>query len=135
MENVCTHFNVTTAAVNGKSRKRDYVVARQVAMYLAQKHTKMPASRIGKLIGGRDHSTVIYSCSQIEKRMKRRPRLRRRHREHRDIVQAETLTVPHAFRLHETHPQENDTGNQAGHRPSLPGTPHQKVRLALRHKL
>lgn len=70
MENVCTHFNVTTAAVNGKSRKRDYVVARQVAMYLAQKHTKMPASRIGKLIGGRDHSTVIYSCSQIEKRMK-----------------------------------------------------------------
>ena len=39
-------------------------------MYLAQKHTKMPASRIGKLVGGRDHSTVIHSCSQIERRLK-----------------------------------------------------------------
>lgn len=39
-------------------------------MYLAQKYTKMPASRIGKLVGGRDHSTVIHSCSQVEQRMK-----------------------------------------------------------------
>ena len=39
-------------------------------MYLAQKYTKMPASRIGKLVGGRDHSTVIHSCSQIEQRLK-----------------------------------------------------------------
>jgi chromosomal replication initiator protein len=30
----------------------------------------MPASRIGKLIGGRDHSTVIHSCSQVEIRLK-----------------------------------------------------------------
>ncbi|MGM9705979.1 MAG: chromosomal replication initiator protein DnaA [Prevotella sp.] len=70
LENVCNHYNVTPAAVNSRSRKRDYVVARQVAIYLAQKYTKMPASRIGKLIGGRDHSTVIYSCSQVEQRMK-----------------------------------------------------------------
>jgi len=70
IEHVCSHYNVTVAAINGKSRKREFVVARQAAMYLAQKHTKMPASRIGKLIGGRDHSTVIYSCSQVEKRMK-----------------------------------------------------------------
>ena len=39
-------------------------------MYLAQKYTKMPASRIGQLIGGRDHSTVIHSCDTIEKRLK-----------------------------------------------------------------
>ena len=39
-------------------------------MYLAQKYTKMPASRIGKLVGNRDHSTVIHSCSQVERRMK-----------------------------------------------------------------
>ena len=43
---------------------------RQVSMYLAQKYTKMPASRIGHLIGGRDHSTVIHSCNQIEQRLK-----------------------------------------------------------------
>ena len=70
IERVCTHYNVTPAAVNSKSRKREYVVARQVTMYLAQKHTKMPASRIGKLVGNRDHSTVIHSCSKVEDRLK-----------------------------------------------------------------
>ena len=70
VETVCHHYNVTVTAVNSKSRKRDYVVARQVAMYLAQKYTKMPASRIGKLVGNRDHSTVIHSCSKVEERLK-----------------------------------------------------------------
>lgn len=69
LEKVCVHYNVTTAQINSKSRKRDYVVARQVSMYLAQKYTKMPASRIGRLVGNRDHSTVIHSCAQVEKRL------------------------------------------------------------------
>jgi len=69
IDKVCSHFNVTVNAVNSRSRKQEIVLARQVSMYLAQKHTKMPASRIGKLVGGRDHSTVLYSCSQIEKRL------------------------------------------------------------------
>ncbi len=70
LETVCNHFNVSAAAVSSRSRKHEYVVARQVSMYLAQKFTKMPASRIGKLVGGRDHSTVIHSCSQVEQRIK-----------------------------------------------------------------
>ena len=70
VETVCHHYNVTVTAVNSKSRKRDYVVARQVTMYLAQKYTKMPASRIGKLVGNRDHSTLIHSCSKVEERLK-----------------------------------------------------------------
>ena len=70
VETVCHHYNVTVTAVNSKSRKRDYVVARQVTMYLAQKYTKMPALRIGKLVGNRDHSTVIHSCSKVEERLK-----------------------------------------------------------------
>lgn len=69
LDEVCAHFNVTTNAVNSRSRKQDIVLARQVSMYLAQKFTKMPAKRIGKLVGGRDHSTVLHSCSQIEKRL------------------------------------------------------------------
>jgi chromosomal replication initiator protein len=56
--------------VFSKSRKRNYVLVRQVSMYLAQKYTKMPASRIGQLIGGRDHSTVLHSCNAIEERLK-----------------------------------------------------------------
>ena len=70
LEKVCKHYGVTQQEVMSKSRKRDYVQVRQVSMYLAQKHTKMPAGRIGQLIGGRDHSTVIHSCSAIEKRLK-----------------------------------------------------------------
>lgn len=69
LEKVCSFFNVTATAINSRSRKHDIVIARQVSMYLAHKFTKMPASRIGKLVGGRDHSTVIHSCSQIEKRL------------------------------------------------------------------
>ena len=70
LETVCRHFNVKQQHVFSKSRKRDYVQVRQVSMYLAQKYTKMPPGRIGQLIGGRDHSTVIHSCSMVEKRLK-----------------------------------------------------------------
>lgn len=69
LDKVCVHFNVTPTQVNSKSRKQNYVRARQVSMYLAQKYTKMPASRIGKLVGNRDHSTVLHSCAQVEKRL------------------------------------------------------------------
>lgn len=70
LDKVCAHFSVSQGSVSGRSRKREFVVARQVSMYLAQKYTNMPASRIGKLIGGRDHSTVIHSCTQVERRIK-----------------------------------------------------------------
>ena len=70
LDTVCNHFSVTLSAVNSKNRKHDLVIARQVTMYLAQKYTKMPASRIGRLVGNRDHSTVIHSCAQVENRLK-----------------------------------------------------------------
>jgi len=70
LEKVCNHYKVSQQNVFSKSRKRDYVLVRQVSMYLAQKYTKMPASRIGQLIGGRDHSTVIHSCSTVEQRLR-----------------------------------------------------------------
>ena len=67
---VCSHYNVPESALASKSRKHDIVLVRQISMYLAQKYTKMPASRIGKLVGGRDHSTVIHSCNLIVQRLK-----------------------------------------------------------------
>jgi chromosomal replication initiator protein len=70
LEKVCSHYGVAQQQVFSKSRKRDYVLVRQVSMYLAQKFTKMPASRIGQLIGGRDHSTVLHSCNTVERRLK-----------------------------------------------------------------
>ncbi len=70
LEQVCNHYNVTSTNINSRSRKREYVIARQVSMYLCQKYTKMPASRIGMLVGKRDHSTVVHSCNQVETRLK-----------------------------------------------------------------
>ena len=70
LEKVYQHYNVSQQHVFSRSRKRDYVLVRQVSMYFAQKYTKMPASRIGQLIGNRDHSTVIHSCSAVEQRLK-----------------------------------------------------------------
>ena len=70
IDTVSQHFDVSADIIQGKSRKRNHVDARQVCMYIAQKYTKMPANRIGKLIGGRDHSTVLHSCSAIEQRLK-----------------------------------------------------------------
>lgn len=70
LETVCSHLGVLPQDVYGRSRKRNYVLARQISMYFAQKYTRMPAARIGQLIGGRDHSTVIHSCTTIEQRLK-----------------------------------------------------------------
>ena len=70
LEKVCLHYHVEQRQVFSKSRKRELVQVRQVSMYLAQKYTKMPAGRIGQLIGNRDHSTVIHSCNTIEQRLK-----------------------------------------------------------------
>lgn len=69
LDKACNHYNVTLQNVMSRSRKREYVTVRQVSMYLAQKYTKMPASRIGQLIGNRDHSTVIHSCDAVVKRL------------------------------------------------------------------
>lgn len=66
LEHVCRHYEVTPNDVKGKSRKREVVVPRQLSMYLAKKYTNMPVSRIGKLIGSRDHSTVLHSIELIE---------------------------------------------------------------------
>lgn len=62
----CEICKTTPLDINGKSRKKEFTLARQIVMYIASKHTRMPASRIGRLIGGRDHSTVIHSCKKIE---------------------------------------------------------------------
>lgn len=69
-EAVCAYYDVDINEVNGRLRKKNVALARHVAMYLAQKHTEMSASSIGRLIGGRDHSTVLHSCSLVEKRIK-----------------------------------------------------------------
>ena len=63
---VCEHYKFDETVLHSKSRKRDVVQVRQVAMYLAKKHTDVSASKIGHLIGNRDHATVLHACKNIK---------------------------------------------------------------------
>ncbi len=62
---VCSHFGLETAMIHTKSRKRDVVQARQIAMFLAKNNTDYSASKIGTLIGGKDHATVLHACKTV----------------------------------------------------------------------
>lgn len=63
---VCSHFGLETAAIHTKSRKREVVQARQIAMYLAKNHTDLSTAKIGALIGHKDHATVLHACKTIK---------------------------------------------------------------------
>lgn len=70
IESTCEHYNIKQEEIYGKSRKANIVLVRQLSMYLAQQHTKLTISKIGTLVGGRNHATVIHSVKTIEDRMK-----------------------------------------------------------------
>lgn len=72
----CQHFNVREEDVFGKSRKADIVTVRQMSMYLAHKHTKLTASKIGIYVGNRDHATVLHGIKTIDGRLKVEKELR-----------------------------------------------------------
>ena len=68
-EKVCRYFNLDEALVQTPSRKREIVQARQITMYLAKKHTSASFSRIGKVVGGKDHATVLHACKTVKDQM------------------------------------------------------------------
>jgi chromosomal replication initiator protein len=63
---VCKHFGLENSAIHTKSRKREVVQARQIAMYLAKHNTDLSTSKIGKMIGGKDHATVLHACKTVQ---------------------------------------------------------------------
>ena len=66
---VCQHYDVNESLLHTKTRKRDVVQVRQIAMYLAKKYTSESSAKIGHLIGGRDHATVIHACKAMNEMM------------------------------------------------------------------
>ncbi len=63
---VCQYFNITMDNLLSKSRKRQIVQARQIAMYMSRNLLKCSLSTIGSEIGGKDHSTVLHACSTVQ---------------------------------------------------------------------
>ena len=66
---VCRHYKVKERDVVSAGRKKEVVQARHLAMFLSQKYTGLSSAQIGRNFGKRDHSTVLYACSQVEKRI------------------------------------------------------------------
>lgn len=62
---VCDYFSLSVDAISTKSRKREVVQARQIAMYLSKSLTKSSLSSIGTIIGQRDHATVLHACKIV----------------------------------------------------------------------
>lgn len=64
---VADFYSISPADLTKRSRKKEVVRPRQVAMYLLREETKLSFPEIGQKLGGRDHSTVIHACEKIKK--------------------------------------------------------------------
>ncbi|MBD5254751.1 MAG: chromosomal replication initiator protein DnaA [Barnesiella sp.] len=67
-QEVANHYGIESDRIFSKSRKREVSDARQMVMYLAKKHAKMPLTAIGTRLS-RTHATVLYACKNIEERL------------------------------------------------------------------
>ena len=63
---VARHFNVRTSDLKSASRRQWVVRARGIVFYLARQLTEDSFQRLGRKLGGRDHSTVMHACRRIE---------------------------------------------------------------------
>lgn len=63
---VCDILNMTAEDIQSKTRKRNIVQARQLAMYFSKKMTQQSLSTIGSLIGNKDHATVLHACKSVK---------------------------------------------------------------------
>ena len=62
---VCDYFNITRDELMSKTRKRQIVQARQIAMYMSRSLINCSLSTIGSEIGGKDHATVLHACTTV----------------------------------------------------------------------
>lgn len=64
-QTVCEYFNITRETLLSKSRKRQIVQARQIAMYVSRNMLNCSLTTIGAELGGKDHATVMHACSTV----------------------------------------------------------------------
>lgn len=67
---VCNYYSITKADVLGKNKRQEFVRARQVCTYLMCEMLSLPLVNVGKVMGGRDHATVIHSRNKITELMR-----------------------------------------------------------------
>ena len=66
---VCDYFDLPIELLKSKTRKREVVQARQIAMFFAKQMTKSSLANIGAHCGGKDHATVLHACKTVNNLM------------------------------------------------------------------
>ena len=66
LKSVADFYSISLADIVKRSRKKEIVKPRQIAMFLLREETKLSFPEIGQKLGGRDHSTVIHACEKIK---------------------------------------------------------------------
>lgn len=66
---VCDYFEIEDSLLQSASRKREIVLARQIAMYLIKNHTDMSLAQIGTILGKRNHATVLHACKTMKEQI------------------------------------------------------------------
>ncbi len=74
---VAAVFGLSPDELLGRSRSRDVALPRQVAMYLMREEVNASLPQIGEVLGGRDHTTVMYACDKVADLIERDDKLRR----------------------------------------------------------
>lgn len=74
--NICTYFNISWETLQLKSTKQNVVLYRQLAFYLAKKHTLNSLQRIGDYFGGKGHANVLHSIKTINNRLETEKKIR-----------------------------------------------------------
>ena len=74
---VAGHFGLSEEDMYSKKRSREIANARQVAMFLMRDMAQMSTTAVGRVFGGRDHTTVMHGCSKVEEGMRSDPQLKR----------------------------------------------------------
>lgn len=72
---VADTYGISIDDLKGNSRRREISMARQIGMYLMRQHTDLSLPKIGDEFGGKDHTTVMYSCDKISELQKKNPEL------------------------------------------------------------
>ena len=67
---VCDYFNITKEDITGKKKNKEIVEPRMIAIYLISELLSLPLVNIGKIFGGRDHTTIMHSRDKISQDLK-----------------------------------------------------------------
>lgn len=69
LDYVCRYYHIDLDTIRGRRRRQEVIWPRQIAMYLLREETSTSLAQIGAMLGGRDHTTVMYGLEKVHIRL------------------------------------------------------------------